>query len=327
MLSRVADALYWTSRYVERVENTARLISVNSYLTLDLPPDLGHWEPLVEAMGDRGLFESHYDSLSGSNVVQFLTSDPNNPNSILSTVDAARSNANSVRDFITLEMWEQLNGLFLKMHETTVANDAPQEFFKGVVRACQLIEGITDATMSHDEGWHFVRLGRMLERADKTSRMLEVRYLFSVPDHPGKAGPYDDILWAALLRSTSALQMYRKRHHRIVPERLVAFLVLDHDFPRSIRHCIAEAEEAVRAISETPDSTFQNRAEQVLGRLRAFLDYMHVDEIMDLGVHKFIDTLQIKLNEASDAVLETFCAVPEEAPSSSPESFEAARSE
>ena len=215
------------------------------------------------------------------------------------------------RDFITLEMWEQLNSLYLKMRDATVANQMSQEFFRDIVRSCQLIGGITDATMSHDEGWHFVRLGRMLERADKTSRMLDVRYLFSLPEDPSVVRPYGDILGAALLKSTSALQMYRKRHHRILPERLVGFLVLDMKFPRSIRHCVVEAEEAMRAISETPSSSFRNRAEQVLGRLRSWLDYMHVDEIMAEGVHEFIDVPQIKLNDASDAILETFFAVPE----------------
>ena len=313
MLSRVAESLYWCSRYLERAENTARLISVNSYLTLDLPSDVGHWEPLVEALGVRELFESKYDVISADNVIRFMTYDLNNPDSILFSVNAARSNANTARDFITLAMWEELNFLHLKLRTATETMNSSQDFFRGVVRTCRLISGITDTTMSHDEGWHFFRLGRMIERADKTSRMLDVRYLFSLPEDPSVVRPYGDILWAALLRSTSALQMYRKRHQRIIPERLVAFLVLDRAFPRSIRHCVTEAEEAVRAISETPGSTFQNRAEQVLGRLRAYLDYMHVDEIIAEGVHDFIDVLQTKLNDASSAILETFCADPEPA--------------
>ena len=311
MLSRVADSLYWTSRHLARVENTARLVSVNSYLTLDLPSEVGHWEPLVEAMGASESFHSRYDKVDSENVVRFLTYDVDNPDSILHSINAARSNAHSARDFITLEMWEELNSLYLKMRDATEANQTSQEFFRDFIRSCQLIGGITDATMSHDEGWHFVRLGRMIERGDKTSRMLDVRYLFSLPEDPSVVRPYGDILWAALLKSTSALQMYRKRHRRILPERLVGFLVLDMKFPRSVRHCVAEAEEAVRAISETRGSSFWNRAEQVLGRLRSWLDYMHVDEIIAEGVHEFIDVLQIKLNDASDAILETFCAVPE----------------
>ena len=323
MLSRVADSLYWTSRFLERAENTARAISVNSALTLDLPSEVGHWSPLLDAMGSRGLYGSRYDDVTGDNVIRFLTYDAHNPNSILACVNAARTNANSVRDFITLEMWEQLNALYLSMRDSAAARDTTQEFFRSVVGSCQLMRGTADAAMSHDEGWQFVRLGRMIERADQTSRMLDTRYLFSIEGEPSVVGPYDDLLWAALLRSTSALQMYRKRYHQIVPERLVAFLVLDREFPRSIRHCVAEAEEAVRAISETPDSSFQNRADQVLGRLRAYLDFMHVDEIMATGVHEFIDVLQIKLNEASMAVLETFCAVPAQAEGSRSPAVEA----
>ena len=147
MLSRVADSLYWTSRYLERVENTARLVSVNSCLTLDLPSEVGHWEPLVEAMGASESFHSRYDKVDSENVVRFLTYDVDNPDSILRSINAARSNAHSARDFITLEMWEELNSLYLKMRDATEANQTSQEFFRDFIRSCQSIGGITDATM------------------------------------------------------------------------------------------------------------------------------------------------------------------------------------
>ena len=310
MLSRVADSLFWTSRYIERVESIARLIAVNSSLTLDLPSAADHWGPLVDAMGGGEPFESSYDLSNSENVIRYLAQDLENPDSLVCSINAARTNAHSVREFITLEMWEQVNHLYQEVRKASDVGQPPPEFYGTVVRSCQLINGITDATMSHDEGWHFFRMGRMLERADKTSRMLDARYLFSLPTGTKVVRPYEGILWAALLRSTSGLQMYRQCHHQITPARLVEFLVLDRAFPRSVRHCVAEVEEAVRAVSDTPGSTFQNRAEQVLGRLRAYLDYMDVDEIMQGGVHEFIDVLQLKLNEASAAILDNFCSVP-----------------
>jgi len=309
MLSRVADSLYWTSRYVERAENIARLVAVNGYLTLDLPSTVNQWSPLIEAMGGQEFFDRHYGAATQENVVHFLTYDDANPSSILVSIRSARSNARSVREFITLEMWEQLNRLYLRLGSAKDSGLASQDWFDEIITACQLVGGITDATMSHNEGWHFWRLGRMIERADNTSRMLDVRYLFSLPQGT-LVRPYEDILWAALLRSVSALEMYRKKHRQFVPERMVDFLILDGEFPRSIHHCVVEAEEAVRAVFETPSRTFQNRAEQVLGRLRARLDYTAVEEILAEGVHAFIDALQVELNAANDAISEAFFATP-----------------
>lgn len=313
MLSRVADSLYWTSRYVERAENVARLVAVNGYLTLDLPSTVDQWSPLIEAMGGQELFDRKYGAPTQENVVRFLTYDEENSSSILASVQAARANARSVREFITLEMWEQLNRLYLKLGSAKDSGVASQDWFDEIITGCQLIDGITDATLSHNEGWHFFRLGRMIERADNTSRMLDVRYLFSLPPESAAVRPYDDILWAALLRSISALEMYRKKHRQIVPGRLVAFLILDREFPRSIHHCVMESEEAVRAVFDTPSRTFHNRAEQLLGRLRARLDYTSVDEILGQGVHEFIDMLQVELNAANDAIFETFFRIPESA--------------
>jgi uncharacterized alpha-E superfamily protein len=313
MLSRVAESLYWTSRYVERAENIARLVAVNGYLTLDLPSTVDQWSPLIEAMGGQELFDQRYESPTQEHVVGFLTYEQDNPSSILASIRAARANARSVREFITLEMWEHLNRLYLEIGSARDSGLTSQDWFDQIVTGCQLIGGITDSTLSHNEGWHFCRLGRMIERADNTSRMLDVRYLFSLPPVAVAARPYDDILWAALLRSISALEMYRKKHRKIVPQRLVDFLILDTEFPRSIHHCVVEAEEAVRAIFETPSRTFHNRAEQVLGRIRAHLDYTAVDEILRTGVHEFIDSLQMELNQANQAVFETFFKIPESA--------------
>lgn len=313
MLSRVADSLYWTSRYVERAENVARLVAVNGYLTLDLPSTVDQWGPLIEAMGGQELFDKRYGPPTQENVVRFLTYEEDNPSSILASIQAARANARSVREFITLEMWEQLNRLYLKLGSAKESGLASQDWFDEIITGCQLIGGITDATLSHNEGWHFCRLGRMMERADNTSRMLDVRYLFSLPQEALTVHPYEDILWAALLRSISALEMYRKKHRQIMPDRLVNFLILDREFPRSIHHCVVESEEAVRAIFETPSRTFHNRAEQLLGRLRARLDYTSVGEILEQGVHQFIDSLQLELNSANESIFETFFRIPESA--------------
>jgi uncharacterized alpha-E superfamily protein len=318
MLSRVANSLYWMSRYIERAENVARFIDVNAQLTLDLPRRDGpsalteQWEPLVATTGDNALFAQRYGEATRENTIKFLAFDSVNPNSIFSCLRAARENARAVRQSITLEMWQQLNTFYLLMNSpkaSTRAVESPHDFFAEIMMASQLFLGITDATMSHGEGWHFCRMGRMIERADKTSRILDVKFFILLPSVSHVGSPYEDILWGAVLRSTSAFEMYRKRHQQISPERVVDFLVLDREFPRAIHHCVIEAEESLRAISGTPAGTFRNLAEQRLGRIRAELDYLNVTEVIATGLHEFLDSVQDKLNAAGHAIFDTFFAL------------------
>ncbi len=313
MLSRVADSLYWIGRYVERAENMARFVDVNLHLCLDIPGESSEqWQPLIDSSGDAADFAARYGEADEAGVIQFLTFDRENPNSIRSCVNSARENARWIRQYITLEMWEQINQFYMLLRDPAApgqAREAPHEFYSRVMQASQLFMGITDGTLSHGEGWHFSRLGRVLERADKTSRILDVKYFHLLPSAQYVGTPYDDILWAAVLRSISALEMYRKRHHQIIPEQVLDFLLLDRDFPRAIHHCVISAEESLRAISGTPLGTFSNAAEQRLGRLRAELDYASVPEVVETGVHEFLDALQGKLNAVGDAVFETFFAL------------------
>lgn len=313
MLSRVADSLHWMSRYIERAENVARFIDVNVHMTLDLPlGSVEQWDPLVATTGDRDVFVERYKTANRENTIQFLAFDQSNPNSIVSSLRFARENARTVRQFITLEMWEHVNKFYMMVNSSTAplrAVESPHDFFTDIMMASQLFLGITDATMSQGEGWNFCRLGRMLERADKTSRILDVKYFMILPTVGYVGTPYDDILWGAVLRSTSAFEMYRKKHQQISPDRVVNFLVLDREFPRAIHHCVIEAEEALRAVSGTPSGTFQNQAEQRLGRVRAELDYIQVNEIIRVGLHEFLDGVQDKLNAAGQAIFDTFFAL------------------
>jgi uncharacterized alpha-E superfamily protein len=163
--------------------------------------------------------------------------------------------------------------------------------------------------MSHNEGWHFCRLGRLIERADKTSRILDTKYYLLLPSIDAVGTPYDDIMWAAVLRSTSALEMYRKRFQQISPDRIVEFLVLDREFPRAIHYCVVSAEVSLHAISGTPIRTFSNTAEQYSGRLCAELNYIQVREIINRGLHEFLDDIQVRLNLIGDAIENAFFAL------------------
>jgi uncharacterized alpha-E superfamily protein len=313
MLSRVADSIYWISRYIERAENVARFIDVNLNLMLDLPVGTSEqWAPLVHTTGDLLLFQQRCGQTTKENVEAFLTFDTDNPNSILSCLRMARENARSVREIISSEMWEQVNTFYLMVRAAASEGrimEAPQQFFTEVKMASHLFVDITDATMSHGEGWHFGRMGRLLERADKTSRILDVKYFILLPAVAYVGTPFDDIQWAAVLKSASAFEMYRKRHGRLVPDRVADFLILDREFPRAMHDCIVKAEESLHAISGSPLGTFQNLAEQRLGRLRSELDYAQIQEIIASGLHEFLDAFQAKLNRVGDAICETFFAL------------------
>jgi len=312
MLSRVADSIYWMARYVERAENLARFIDVTLSLIIDQPSgDATHWEPLVRTTGDDEYFADRYGQITRDNVLCFLTFDRDYPNSIFSVVAAARENARTVRETISSEAWEQLNEFyhFVKQaSEDDCIVRAPNDFFQEVKRQSHLFQGITNATMSHGKGWNFLNLGCLLERADKTSRILDVKYFTLLPRVQDVGTTIDDLQWSAVLRSVSGFEMYRKRYHAITIHRVVEFLVLDREFPRAIQYCLARADHSLHEITGTRDGSFRNAAEQQLGRLRSELAYLDVDSIVNRGMHEFIDDFQTKLNLVGDAIVDTFFA-------------------
>jgi uncharacterized alpha-E superfamily protein len=314
MLSRVADSIYWMSRYIERAENVARFVDVTLNLMLDMPVgSVQQWQPLVDTTGDAREFEARYGVATQQRVIQFLTFDSENPNSIRSCLRAARENARSVREVISSEMWEQLNEFYLMVNAAAidaVSSSDPQNLFAAVKMSSHEFAGVTDATMTHNEGWHFCRLGRHLERADKTSRILDVKYFLLLPTAADVGTTYDDIQWSAVLRSASAFEMYRKRHGRMLPDRIVEFLLLDREFPRAIHWCLMAARESVHAISGTPSGMFRNRVEQVLGELCSELAYAQMDEIVSAGLHEYLDRLQTRMNLVGAGIHDTFFAGP-----------------
>jgi uncharacterized alpha-E superfamily protein len=299
LLSRVADSVYWMARYIERAENVARYIGVNLNLQLDLPlSQAQQWQPLIDTSGDTEFFREHYGAATRSKVIEFLTYDPENPNSILSCLRGARENARSVRETITSSMWEQVNAMYLTIQSQGVMPQPERllDTFRDIRLGCHLFQGITDATMTHNEAWHFVRLGRKLERADKTSRILDVKYFILLPSTRDVGTPYDDIHWSAVLKSVTGFEMYRKKYGKITPRNIVDFLVMDHDFPRSVHFCVRCADESLHAITGTPMGSFRFPSEQLMGQLRAELDFTSVDRVIRDGLHEYLDSLQAKMN-------------------------------
>lgn len=312
MLSRVAESVYWMNRYIERAENIARIIDVNVQLMLDLEVRLEEqWGPTVQITGDDSLYLEKYGAYTKEKVVRFLTFDPDYPSSILSCLVKARENARSVREFISTEMWEHVNGFYLMVLDAVNDRgilDAPNAFLRRVKTASNLCVGVTETTMSHGEGWHFCKLGRMLERADKTTRIVDVKYFVLLPSVDDVGSPRDAIQWAAVLGSASGLEMYRKQHQIIQPSRIIDFLILDREFPRAVRYCLNTADYSLRAISKTYEGSYTNPAEQQLGHLKSELAYVDIDMVTQRGLHDYLDMLQGEINKVGESVHQTFFA-------------------
>ncbi len=315
MLSRVANSIFWISRYLERAENAARLIETQLHMILDLPSlreDPNAWKPLVDITGDGDYFSEKLGAPTMENVIFFHTFDSAYPHSIKSCLTAARENARSVREVIPSEIWEMINKLYLEvasMGTSFKAFKSPHKFYSDIKMMSHLILGIAYSTMSRGEAWHFAQLGRYLERADKTSRILDVKYFIILPTVDYVGSSMDNVQWSALLKSTSSFEMYRKRFNLISPQNIVDFLIFDREFPRSIIYCVNHAEQSLFRIMGTPMGTFKNELERQFGKLSGKLNYSNVSEVMSIGLHDFLDDIQTDLNGLGDAIFENFFAI------------------
>ncbi|MEN1681191.1 MAG: alpha-E domain-containing protein [Planctomycetota bacterium] len=321
MLSRVADSIYWMSRYIERAENVARFIDVNYSLTLGEDVNGGpQWAPLVYTTGDQKLYEELYGEPSREGVLRFLAFERKNPNSILACVSAARENARSVRESITAPMWERINRFYWMVRDASGDSTLlaePTDFCDEVKLASHALVGHAYTTMSHGEAWHFLRVGRLLERADKTSRIVDVQYYHLLPSATDVGSPVDLVRWNALLKSTSALTMYRRQHGRITPESVADFLILNRDFPRAMRFCVTRVQDSVNVITGNRPGTFTCRTEQLAGRLRSEMDYTAVADVIREGLHEYIDRFQASLNAIGEALQRDFFTLTSESESQS----------
>ncbi len=306
MLSRVANSIYWMSRYLERAENVARFVAVNVHLMLDLglTRSSAQWQPLVITSGDEADFHKRYKDASDKNVITFLTFDLKNPNSILSCINAARENARTVRESISSEMWEQINELYHHVQRESRRRkvDDLEAFYSYIRRSSHLITGLSEDTLSHDEGWHFARMGRMLERADKTARILDVKYFLLLPKVEYFDSPYDAVEWGAVLKSANAFDMYRKQFHRINYHDVADFMIFSLDFPRAMAFCVRSALKSLKAVTAEQGVP----AVVEIQKLQDMLANTSVDAVLAGGLHEFIDIFQFNLNIVDQAIYHSF---------------------
>ena len=305
MLSRVANLIYWTARYLERSENTLRLIDVNAQLVLDLEShddfnDPRAWEPLVYVTGEQEkFFELYGKPATEEAVVEFLLFDPKNPSSLLSCVASARENARCVRDQISSEMWEVINTFYLKLktHDyRTYAQTGSTEYIAELKLRIQQIYAVAESMLPRNEGWWFYLLGRYLERADNVSRILDIKYYMILPDRHHVGSALDVIQWGSVLRSCSAFEAFRRTQRgQLKLENVTNYLIRDTEFPRSIMASVAAAENCLAKISADKVNPLKDVALQEIAALRSHLESSQVETIIANGLHEYLDDIQARV--------------------------------
>ena len=311
MLSRVADALFWMSRYVERAEQVARLLDVCFHLELDLrgvgsgPSEL-HWTSLVAVLQQQVPSQARTAASPQAAISHWLTFDQDNPDSIMACVARARLNARSIRGTINSEMWRELNKLYWRLCDADFsrqARESPHEFYQAVECGSALFQGLCDATSNHDEGWQFIQLGKSLERAAKTLRILDIQYhLLHELTNPADA-PLGNLRWAAVLRACRAYEAYQRLYvGRVEPEHVVEFLLLRPDFPRSVCFCLDAAAGALTEIEGPGPQRELSKADRVLGLMLGELRYRELDQILEGDLHAFLSNLYDQCAHVSRAV-------------------------
>lgn len=312
MLSRVADSLYWMSRYLERAEHTARLLDVNLNQMLDQGPELAgrRWERMQASLMAEWKRPSENIAYA---ITEMLTFTVGNPASIAACVGAARENARQVREQISSEMWEQINRLYLQVRRSSmdqIWNDEPHEFFKTVREGAHLFQGITDATMSHGEGWQFIQVGRFIERAINTANLVGAHFRLSGPADEG-GDTHEFMEWVGLLKSCTAFEAYCKVYTaNVQPQQVAEFLLLNADFPRSVRFSASMIQSALQDVADHTGTRRGGRAERLAGRLRAALDYSQVDEILAENLHGYLESIQRQCAQIHAALYQTYIAYP-----------------
>jgi uncharacterized alpha-E superfamily protein len=317
LLARYAECIFWLARFVERVDNLARIIEVNETYSRDRSGS-HNWLSIVQLNADEEAFFEKHATASAENVINFYLTDAGNPTSIVSAVTNARENARTLRSLVSTEMWVQLNVFYNRIKAIEPGELLPGNLtmlLSEIKEACQTFTGITEGTFYRDQAWCFYRLGRYLERADQTTRLLDTKYhlLTSNPEAPdGDIGQ-----WHALLRSASGYHAFRRIHSSdLTPARVAAFLLFNPAFPRSVYVCLSELESALSELKSRFALRGGNDAAEGLDQLRTILLDRRIEEVISAGLHEFIDFLQGYLSAITDRLSAAFFGHPRHSESS-----------
>lgn len=310
MLSRTADHLFWMSRYIERAENLARLLDVTWQMSLVPQPEEAanqSWHAIIALNSLEEAFAAKHSTVNGENVLQFMVSDPDNLSSIYSCLRMARENAHAVRGTLTTEMWETLNATWLEARGKSfeqIAHSGIGEYFEWVKLRSSLSRGVTMGTLLQDESYHFIRLATLLERADNTARILDVKYHGLNPPEEDESAT-DFYQWGALLRSVSGFEVYRKVYRDVItPERVAELLILNSDMPRSLLFCMQGVVKNLQLVANGQSAETERKA----GQLHAQLRYARIDDILAHGLHAWLTDFMERIYLLGHGISQDFLA-------------------
>ena len=303
-LSKTAERIYWLGRYLERAESTARLVNVNGNLLMDLPRKIPlAWSSLIDIMGNREHFNTLYDAPDERNVVRYLTADQHNPGSLLISLSMARENARTIREIMPRVAFEYINDLFLYAKDQVgnpLSRSRTTAMMEGVMRRVQHIAGFLSGTMVHGDTWSFLRIGEFLERADMTTRIIDVRSVDMLEVTEGLE-PYSQLQWRSVLRSLHALQSYHLAVQEPIQQPLVLqFLFRNDELPRSLAYCTSRIRSSLRSLPRN------QKPLAAINRVIRFLDSVDVAKLKAVELHAFIDDCQLQLAHVSRDIDRTY---------------------
>jgi uncharacterized alpha-E superfamily protein len=309
LLSRYAEALFWLARYMERIENLARILDVTDTFVRH-GVDQSGWRSIIQINADEERFNERYGKPTAATVAQFYLVDRENPTSILSSLFAARENARTLRPLISTEMWSQINIFYNRVRLLTAADAAPSRvsgLCAYLKEQCQAHAGITDGTFYRDQGWAFYCIGKYIERGDQTSRMVDIKYHTLLPKVDDVGSALDVSQWHALLRTASGYHAYRRIHPSgMTPESVAGFLLMNHSFPRSITLCLHQIEIYLSQLSSGYGLRGAYAAQERLDGLRAAMMDQSIEQILARGLHEFLDWVQLQFIGLQSAMAENF---------------------
>jgi uncharacterized alpha-E superfamily protein len=301
------------ARYIERAEDVARLINVNMNLQLDLPKKVRTgWQPLIDITGSTKLFAELHDNSDERTVVRFLMGEQQNPGSIISALIQARENARTIRDIIPREAWEQVNDLYLKAKndvQSGLSQRGRYDYLRSIILGAQTITGQLAGTMTHDHGYDFLRIGRNLERADMTTRIIDVRTATLLPERLGDLAPFENIQWMSVLKSLTGYQMYRRQMQvRVNRADVLEFLFKDAQFPRTLRHCVGEVEDCLRHLPRSDE------LRKTTAHIQETLEAVDTSKFDETKLHKMLDKFQLTLGDLHNQISTTYFSLERKPP-------------
>ena len=315
MLSRVADSLFWMSRYIERADNLARILDVNVQILLDFAQlddahIKEHWDPILRSVGRLEQFEEQYDHANSHTVTEFLTFSRDNPESVVSCLCSARENARMIRDQISSELWEAINEMYIFLRSASamqVWEQGAYAFYSRIMRESYLVQGLMAATFPQDVRNNFFVLGRFLERAFKVTQILDTKYHILLPQVSDVGGAVDTVQWGAVLKSCSAYEAFHQRYvTQPEPRKIIEMLVLSDNFPRSVRFCVTKVRDILESIAQNSESEGPVKAIAILKELTEELAGINTEFIVQKGMHEYLMSIQDRLNAANDAIFQAY---------------------